>query len=135
MAGATERDGDSGTRGEHRVKRRWHLIAPCGECPFLREGGIRVRPDRAREIARTHIEEGGGAIFHCHKSVYTGRGRWRKADRLHCAGAILFALNNGVHTLAMQLGERLGLYELDQMTGHEHVFGSWEEMVDAHRIG
>lgn len=106
-----------------------HTLAPCAHCPF-RRGQSYLHRQRAAEIALSHLEEGGGARFHCHET--TGK---RKKNRLHCAGALLFALANGVHTQAMQLGERSRLYRLDQLRGESLIYRTFAEMVEGHRNG
>lgn len=103
-----------------------HPLAPCAECPFLKTSRYLCR-DRAAQIADTHLVEGGGAIFHCHKTSSR-----RKRDRKHCAGALLFALANGVCTLAMQLGERLGFYQLSRIRGIDRVYKTRDAMVCGH---
>jgi len=107
---------------------RFDLTTPCGDCPFLRRGGIRLRPARVREIAEPCLDEGGGATFPCHVSA-TARGARRRLDWQHCAGALLFALNHGVHTQAMQLAARLGLWDPARMKGHRRVFASLRAML------
>ena len=44
------------------------LTKPCSNCPFLKVGGIRLRRERAREIARAQIDAQGGT-FPCHKTT------------------------------------------------------------------
>lgn len=44
------------------------LKRPCDNCPFRKEGGIRLHPGRAREIARGQIDN-PGMTFPCHKTV------------------------------------------------------------------
>ncbi len=106
-----------------------HTLAPCEHCPF-RRGQNYLRSQRAAEIALAHLEEGGGAMFSCHETT-----RRRRKDRLHCAGALLFALANGVHTQAMQVGERLGFYRLDRLRGASRIYRTLAEMIAGHRDG
>ena len=42
---------------------------PCVNCPFLREGGIRLTEERARELAENAVSR-DGVRFYCHKSYY-----------------------------------------------------------------
>jgi hypothetical protein len=105
---------------------RFDLTRPCGDCPFRRMGGIRIRAGRIREIAGLMLEEGAGGSFTCHNT----RER-RKVDRQHCAGALIFALKNGVETQVMQLAHRLGLYDPKALRGRKAIFDTVEEFLSA----
>ena len=103
---------------------RFDLRAPCDDCPFLRKGGIRLTRERVTEIASGCLGQGAGAIFPCHKYAYGRRAGWQ-----HCAGAIVFAQNNGIETQGMQLAERFGWLHPETMRGHARVFRTLAAML------
>jgi hypothetical protein len=123
---------------------RFTMRTPCDNCPFRRKGGIRVHPERAREIAEMMLDEGAGGMFPCHKSVDYDRAeiddegdgyRVGRSGEVHCAGALVFAERQGFQTQAMQIAERLGMYDPDGLDAAADVFTSAEAMVDASRKG
>jgi hypothetical protein len=103
-----------------------HTLVVCKECPF-RKGQSYLMPGRAAEIADYMGEQGGGKIFPCHKHADAPRVR----DRLVCAGSILYALRRGIWTQAMQIGERLGLYDTSKIRPAD-VYQSRDEMIRGH---
>ena len=108
----------------------FELAAPCENCPFLREGGERLLPERVREIAGTMLRPDGGPFF-CHQTVdYTDDFGAITVDSQHCAGALLFALKQGRETLIMRQARRLG-WDPAALRGRERVFDSAEEMLRA----
>ena len=114
---------------------RYDMRRPCDNCPFLREGGIRLTRGRAREIAGMMIA-GGPGDFPCHKTtidVEDGDGTCDRAatpDSKHCAGALIFAEKNGTATQMMRICERLGMYDASKLIGQELVFDDIDEMMD-----
>lgn len=87
--------------------KRCHVARPCANCPFLINGGIRLRTARVREI-----HDKGGA-FACHKTVVRDdEDEIRSAGR-ECAGAIIFAYKPygpGAGQM-LRISERLGLVD------------------------
>jgi hypothetical protein len=113
---------------------RFDLTKPCDNCPFLKEGGIRVHPERAREIAESQINgEGGGASFACHKTtIGDGNGDLVQGPRSqYCAGALAFAIKVESFNQLLQIASRLGWWDPSaiQPQAIETVFGSVLEMV------
>lgn len=105
------------------------LVSPCSDCPFLREGGIRLYPDRALAIATMMLDEGAGGTFTCHQSAGLGRRRRPKWKHSHCAGALLFAEKHGRQTAFMQVAHRCGFYDPERLQGTERVFDTVNEML------
>lgn len=103
------------------------LTAPCDNCPFLREGGIRITPGRVRQIAGMMLSPHGGS-FPCHKTI-----GHEAHEEQHCAGAMIFADKNNNHTQIMRILGRLGFYDPDKMVGKERVFDTLKEMLLASR--
>ncbi len=109
---------------------------PCHDCPFLRFGGIRVRPGRVKEVAGLMLSPEGGS-FPCHKTrTLTEDGEHiRTGDELHCAGALIFAEKNGNATQIMRIMERLGAYDAKKLMADKYtvaaVFDDIEEMMEA----
>lgn len=99
---------------------------PCGECPFLKIGGVRLNRERARGIA-------SDASFPCHKTCDYDDGEGdaiRTSRSLECAGKLLFHIN-GRFTQMMRIASRLG-WSPDAMRGHERVFDSLAAFLRAH---
>lgn len=115
---------------------------PCVDCPFLREGGIRLSQKRVREIAGAMLAV-QGATFQCHATVdyddtEDGAPVQRRTPRdQHCAGALIFAERQGRGNQMMRIAERLGMYDAAAlMSDHavvESVFASTREMLAANR--
>lgn len=104
------------------------LAAPCADCPFRREGGVRVTLARAREIARA-VTGNPGATFACHKT--TGVLGNRPRVQQHCVGALLFADHVGSFSQFLRIAGRLGAFDLEKLEGREDVFETEAEMVRA----
>lgn len=106
------------------------MLTPCSNCPFLKKGGIRLRPARVREIADPY-----SGIFPCHKTVthddedgeqiITGKEQY-------CAGKLLFNMKVGHFDQMMRIGERTG-WKPDDMIGYDLVFDSLRSMLATNR--
>jgi hypothetical protein len=110
------------------------LRAPCSDCPFLRDGGIRLSVERVQEIAGAMLDT-RGATFACHKTTLDceddedGDGRREGPQTQHCAGALIFAEKNENATQMMWIAERLGMYDMRKLVGHTRVFDTLDEML------
>jgi hypothetical protein len=98
-----------------------YMNAPCADCPFLKEGGIRLTSARVREIAGNMLSPHGGE-FTCHKAVERG-------EKDHCGGALVFAEKNENQTQMMRIAERLRLYDFTKLKGHDRVFDTLADML------
>lgn len=101
----------------------YDLKRPCSDCPFLREGGIRLTPNRVHRIAGMMLSTGGGT-FICHKTMET------KSEQ-HCAGALIFAEKNRTATQAMRWMERIGVYDHTKLESQDSVFDTLPEMLES----
>ena len=112
------------------------LRKPCEDCPFLREGGIRLRRERVLEIAEAMLDS-QGSTFACHKTTIDspdGDGDLVATPKSkHCAGALIFAEKNENGTQAMRIMERLGMYDakalMSDKTVVDRVFDDLDEML------
>lgn len=117
----------------------YDLLRPCSNCPFLREGGVRLTEARVEEIAGMMISPAGGD-FPCHKTtVDTDDGdRHSVSASRHCAGALIFAEKNGNATQMMRIAERLGMYDSRKLMADqaavESVFNDLDEMLESNRM-
>lgn len=108
------------------------LKKPCSNCPFLKEGGIRLHPGRADDIAGMMLDWDGGT-FACHKTAIDCEedeeegGRKDTRYTQHCAGALIYAIKNDNFTQMMRIAGRLG-WDPDAMIGHDDVIDDPEEM-------
>jgi hypothetical protein len=83
------------------------LTRACSNCPFRREGGIRLTAGRVREIVGTMLNRQGG-MFACHKTVKYDDDDETEInidEQQHCAGALIFADKNNTHTVHAGHGE------------------------------
>lgn len=114
------------------------MTKPCDNCPFLREGGIRLNAQRVRQIAGMMLDSQGGT-FPCHKTTTNDDdGEAMEAENSqHCAGALIFAEKNGNATQMMRISQRLKLYDHARLMSDESVvalvFDDLEEMLDANQ--
>lgn len=121
---------------------KFDLKRPCDNCPFLRVGGVRLLPDRVREIAEGMLDS-QGTTFACHKTTVDGEDEEGNGDRVvtpeskHCAGALIFAEKNRTATQAMRIMERLRMYDAAALMKDEvmtsKVFDDVDEMVRVNR--
>lgn len=108
---------------------KFDIKKPCDDCPFRREGGIRLRRSRAEEIAEGMLSS-QGSTFACHKTVDHDGDQFTKSEEKHCAGALIFAEKNGTATQMMRIVERLGMYDASKLVGHDDVFNDLDEMLE-----
>jgi hypothetical protein len=99
------------------------LKAPCKDCPFRKDRDFLVR---RRKIDLTFDLGFQGQSFSCHKTLdYSGdRGTFIEGISNHCAGAMLYLDNIKASNSVMQIGTRLGLWSIDDLTGRELVHDS-----------
>jgi hypothetical protein len=113
------------------------LHVPCGNCPFLRNGGIRLKPARVKQICLDILSD-QGKTFACHKTTVERNGELAEAmSSRHCAGALIFSEKNGNCTQMMRIAERLGMYDSKKLMANQEVvdqvFDSEKEMMEANR--
>jgi hypothetical protein len=120
---------------------KYTKTVPCKNCPFMRKGGIRLKPERAEEIGNM-FSTGQGGEFPCHKttvSIETEDGCDRAAtkDSLHCAGALIFAEKQGTPSQMMRICERIGMYDAAKLMKNKKVvalvFDDLDEMLEANQ--
>jgi hypothetical protein len=107
------------------------LKAPCADCPFLKAGGIRLTPPRARQVARYFTDTQGGT-FPCHKTVKAtdddDEARPMRRGEQLCMGGILFADRLGRANQMVRIGERTG-FDITKVAGRDLVFDSLAQML------
>jgi len=86
---------------------KFDLKKPCNNCPFRREGGVRLTIDRAYEVAETE------GTFTCHKTtVDTEDGdRVDGPNAQMCAGFMLYREKTTGPNQMMRIAGRLGMYD------------------------
>ena len=101
-----------------------HMPVPCDDCPFRREGGIRLREGRTRDLAQN-----AAGAFPCHKTV--NHDKRNRATEIECAGAIIFAYKTDTTTQMLRISERLGMVD-PRLADDEHpeIFDSLDEMLE-----
>lgn len=105
-----------------------HMPSPCENCPFRREGGVRLRASRVIEIA------GQAGSFTCHKTVNRKVRKVRKVrnprTELDCVGAWILAYKTEQSTQMMRISERLGMVDPSLAEDeHPEIFDSLNEML------
>lgn len=113
----------------------YDLHVPCSNCPFLRQGGIRLKKARVKQICRDILSD-QGKTFACHKTTAERDGEMREVmSSRHCAGALIFSEKHGNCTQMMRIAERLGMYEPKKLMADQEVvarvFDSVGEMTKA----
>jgi len=115
------------------VVRPFHVTVLCHDCPFKREGGIRLMSGRITEITDGLLDH-QGATFACHKTTGAMGNRVRKERRdLHCLGALIFSEKHEIATQMTRIAERLGMYDAAKVMQSKYVgqvFDSVDEMME-----
>lgn len=109
------------------------LKRACPDCPFRKDGGIRLTRGRTIEVAGYFIT-GQGGTFPCHRTVKDDdedddQPRPISPDWQLCAGGMIFADKVGRSSAMMQLGIRLGLMKLDQLEDRDGIVDSLKELL------
>ncbi|MCD5327887.1 hypothetical protein ACFFU8_09365 [Chromobacterium piscinae] len=108
------------------------LRKPCDNCPFLKEGGIRLEPGRLKGIIDDLVKN-DHAPFQCHKTVHNCRtgGSWdddgkysASGHEAWCAGAMIYLEKLGRPNVGMRLGRMFGLYDPDCLQS------SFDDVID-----
>jgi len=107
----------------------YDLKKPCNNCPFLKKGGIPLKPGRIREISRMMLG-GGQGDFACHKTTETdAEGETCVVSTSkHCAGALAYAEKHGTATQMMRIVERLDMYDPTPLT--EYFDKVWDDEAE-----
>lgn len=104
---------------EYKTKR------PCSSCPFSTSpSAIKLERERAEGIGGMILSPTGGA-FVCHKTSGT-------VKESHCAGAIIFALENESMPQMMRISARLGTFDPGEPLKNNTpgtIVEDWEDMV------
>lgn len=106
------------------------LVRACPDCPFRREGGIRVRRGRVDEIAGALL--GGAGAFPCHRTIASSDADDDErieisAKAQHCAGALIFVVKHRRETIWMNVTRRLGVFDPARLEGADEIFGTVAE--------
>lgn len=97
---------------------------PCPTCPF-RTGGRGLRKlgcRRAQEIADALLND---QTFTCHDDISRP-----EQDRQHCVGAMMLLEKQDRPNQIMRIGERIGIYNPDDLVGRDEVFDDLADWVE-----
>lgn len=91
-------------------KHHLRIKKPCSNCPFLKEGAIKLRPGRLEDIIDGLIKN-DQSTFPCHKTTHSVRGGdWTDEGKYEpsgheamCAGAAAYLLKQHRPTVAMRV--------------------------------
>lgn len=112
--------------------------APCSDCPFRRDGGVRHGPRAMAEYIQYFVGF-PGTTFPCHKSVPRDipRDRWTdwQEGQVLCAGGVIFGLKNGCANAVTQIGFETGALRFKQYAPADvaAVFDTVTEALNAQR--
>jgi hypothetical protein len=109
---------------------KYDLHKPCNHCPFLREGGIKLRADRIREISDLMLYGNSGG-FPCHRTTKYNDEHgdlMEDANSKHCTGALVYAEKQERSTQMMRIAERLGLYNPELVMTEANVDMVWGDV-------
>ena len=112
---------------------RFDLTRPCGNCPFRADKPFYMRPDRVRQILGG---ERGKAwwptpSFPCHRTIeYTDGDRARiPPTAQQCAGVMAILHRENRPNDAMQIAERLGLWDPATLDQAAPFYASTEDAI------
>lgn len=114
-----------------------HMYAPCDNCPFLKEGGIRLTRARVEELVANLANYSSGGSFPCHKTTVSQEDDDGDSDRVDgpkaafCGGALIFSHKQGWANAMIRIAGRLGLYDPEKHpeAAQRLVFDSEREML------
>jgi len=113
------------------------MKTPCDNCPFLKEGGIRVSKSRTRSILNDSTS------FPCHKTVNYDAGEDEDGESVidntaHtkvCAGYMIMLFKADKPNQILQIASRIGPLNLDRLMKNnpavDRVFDSFDDMIEA----
>lgn len=52
------------------IQQHYRIRRPCSNCPFRKEGSVRLRPGRLSSIVDGLLQD-DTSTFHCHKTVHS----------------------------------------------------------------
>lgn len=117
-------------------KRFYTLKKPCADCPFRTDKNY-LSKDRARDIADAlcgNTDTGDTQSFQCHKTLdYTNEDPQHTGKTSFCAGAMILLQKTGAANTQMQIGERLGLFDPQELRLDSAVHESFEQFIDSQR--
>lgn len=113
----------------------YDMKAPCDDCPFLKEGGIRLTEARVLQITHA-VTDSRGSTFACHKTTIEVDDDLAEGPKSrHCAGALIYAEKQGAVSQMVRIAERLRMYNPKDLMSNKDavakVFDSPEEMLEA----
>lgn len=93
-----------------RKQFRFNVSQPCSDCPFREDVPPFLHPAPARDIVEALVLQ--GLPFVCHETVdYDVEPDERvTADTKHCAGAVYMLLSMNCPNTSIQIAERLGIF-------------------------
>ena len=105
---------------------QFKLKKPCANCPFLKEGGVPLRPGRLEGIVEELHDD--HSHFLCHKTVHNNRtgGEWDDDDdgdhryqasgmESQCVGSMIYLLKEGRQNVSMRLAAAFGMVDFDEL--------------------
>ncbi len=112
---------------------RFDLTRPCGNCPFRSDKPFHLRPERVRGIlggARGGNKWWPADSFPCHRTIeYTDDDTIVPETAQQCAGVMAILHRENRPNTAMQLAERLGLWNPATLDPDAPFYQSTEDAI------
>lgn len=108
------------------------LTAPCENCPFRTDVRPYISAARAKTITDALLR---GESFPCHKTIdyrFSAKGRVTKNTKM-CGGAAVMLAHMDQPNAIMQVAERLGCLDTENIKKNSPVYKTPEEMIEAHK--
>ncbi len=105
---------------------KFDLTAPCGNCPFLKAGGVELREGRLEGIIDDLVNDDRNS-FYCHNSVYSKHGGEHDEDGNYCAsgneqvcaGSMIYLLKADAPNVALRVAAAFGMVNLRELRRHD----------------
>ena len=95
---------------------KFNLKKPCAECPFHLDHAESYGPERLAEFAES-------GCFPCHRTAKEVRGSYRATSKSSvCAGMLIYNEKRGLYPLGMQIAERFGFWDHEDLDMSAPVF-------------
>lgn len=89
----------------------FNLTRPCANCPFKREGAIKLHPERLPGIVAGLLANDRD-WFKCHKTLHL-KPRARRDSQ--CVGAMIYLLKVDAPSVSMRLAAALGMLDFEAL--------------------
>jgi hypothetical protein len=110
---------------------RFDLTRPCSNCPFRSDRPFHMHAERVREILGGGERWWPAASFVCHKTIIYGDDddMTISPTAQQCAGVMAILHREGRPNDAMQIAERMGLWDPNKLDPTAPFYASTEDAI------